>query len=268
MFSKTLWMSIVTGMVAATAFGQIGPRATHSTSATATTDCQSTYKSGSNPGFLEFCVTANGNIAEFQGPSGYEHIRFGGVGEGYGVCDYDNKIRYYDYAGGDSGNWQNAVRTQPGGLNTFPLKIVRASSDGAFVLTQAFSRNAGERIAKIAMTLKNTGSSPKTFILLRFANVNANNAHGGDFNNTFDSGVDAAWAYNTLQYGVRLSTVANSFEHVGFVDVTNDGPDPCNPLASSPPGQPFFGDGSVGMAYVIPLAAGKSAMISVEYKRF
>jgi hypothetical protein len=254
--------------LAAQAFGQNWQQRSNSTSLSAVPACQSTYTSGSGLTLFEFCVTANGNIAELQSPAGGEHIRVSGSGEGYGVCDSGTKVRYYDYDGGDSGNWKDALITQPGGPNTFPLKVVRTSSDGLFTLTQTFSRSTGERIVKIAMTLKNNGATSKTFILLRFANVNANNGDGGDLNNEFDSGIDAAWAYNNQAYGVRLSTATPSLEHAGFVDATNDGPDPCNPGASSPAGQPFFGDGSVVVAYVIALPAGKSTTSAVEYKRF
>jgi hypothetical protein len=268
--SKKVFLSLAVLTLAAAAFGQNRQQQqlAHSTSLSSAAACQSTYGSGHGLTLFEFCVTSNGNIAELQSPFGVEHIRFDGSGEGYGVCDYDNKVRYYDYDDGDSGNWKGAVITQPGGPNTFPLKVVRTSSDGLFTLTQTFSRNTGERIAKIAMTLKNNSSVSKTFILLRFANVNANNGDGGDLNNEFDSGIDASWAYNNLAYGVRLSAVTTFIEHAGFVDGTNDGPDPCSPSASAPPGQPFFGDGSVVVAYVITLPAGKSTTAAVEYKRF
>lgn len=265
--ANKFFLALVVLILAAAASGQ-NWQPSHSAAHPDSTNCQSTYKSGSNFTYFEFCVTANGNIAELQSPAGFEHIRVGGSGEGYGVCDSANKVRYYDYAAGDSGNWKNAVITQPGGPNTFPLKVTRTSSDGLFTLTQTFTRNAGERIIKISMALKNNSTTSRTFTLLRFANVNANNGDGGDFKNEIDSGIDAAWAYNLQQYGVRLSTVPTSIEHAGFVDDTNDGPDPCNPSASSPPGQPFFGDGSVVVAYVIALSPGKSSTAAVEYKRF
>jgi hypothetical protein len=268
MESAKLSLSIVVLVLRLAAFGQSEPPVPDSLSQAASTACQSTYTSGSGTTFFRFCVTANGNIAEFQSPAGFEHFLIGGPGEGYGVCNNETKVRYYDYVG-DSGNWKNAVITQPGGPNTFPLKVARSSSDGVFTLTQAFSRNSNERIAGIAMTLKNNASSPKTFTLLRFANVNANNGgYDNAFDNEFDSGIDAAWGYNSQLFGVRLSTVPTSVEHAGFVDLTNDGPDPCSPGVSSPPSQPYYGDGGVVMAYVLALAPGGSTTVNVEYKRF
>jgi hypothetical protein len=267
MSSRKLSLFVLVLTLAMAAFGQSEqpPLITPYQSADGT--CQSTYTSGSGVTFFRFCVTVNGNITEFQSPVGFEHIRVGPPGEGYGVCDHDTKVRYFDYVG-DSGNWNNAVITQPGGPNTFPLKVTRTAADGSFTLTQTFSQNTNERIAKIAMTLKNNASSSKTFTLVRFANVNANNGGNVGTLNNFDSGIDAAWGYNSVLYGVRLSTVPTTLEHAGFVDMTNDGPDPCSPGSSSPPQQPFYGDGGVIMAYVLAVPAGQSATVGVEYRRF
>src|SRR5271156_2016023 len=43
----------------------------------ATSDCQSTFTSGSGQTFFQFCVTVNGNVTELQSPAGFEHIREG-----------------------------------------------------------------------------------------------------------------------------------------------------------------------------------------------
>jgi len=267
MSSRKLLLFVLVFTLAMAAFGQNGQPPLITASQSADDTCQSTYTSGSGVTFFRFCVTANGNITELQSPVGFEHIRVGSPSEGYGVCDNATKVRYYDYVG-DSGNWNDAVITQPGGPNTFPLKVTRTASDGSFTLTQAFSQKTNERIAKIAMTLKNNGSSSKTFSLVRFANVNANNGGNVGILNNFDSGADAAWGYNSVLFGVRLSTVPTTLEHAGFVDMSNDGPDPCFPGSSSPPQQPFYGDGGVIMAYVLAVPAGQSATVNVEYKRF
>jgi hypothetical protein len=269
MGSRKLWLSVAVLGFGMAAFGQTSQLVSQSPSPSTAGTCQSVFTSGSGLTLLQFCVTVNGNITEFHGPAGWEHIAVGVPGqEGYGVCDNDTKVRYFDYTS-DSGNWLNAVITQPGGPNTFPFKITRASSDGVFTLTQVFSRYPSERIAKISMTLKNNTGSSKTFILVRFANVNANNSNlGTNVNNEFDSGGDSAWAYNLGLFGVRLSTVPTSLEHAAFVDMTNDGPDPCSPGSSSPPKHPFYGDGGVVMAYVLAMPAGQSKTVSVEYKRF
>src|ERR1700733_2753367 len=76
------------------------------------------FTSGSGQTFLKFCVTVNGNITQLQSPAGYEHIREGRYQEGYAICDFGTtsgvETKYFDYAdGGDSGNWQAPVTTQP-----------------------------------------------------------------------------------------------------------------------------------------------------------
>src|SRR5262249_39740141 len=148
------------------------PHGSKLASAAVTSDCQSTFTSGSGLTFMEFCVTQNGNITEFQSPQGVEHIREGSFGEGYGICDFDNLNRYYDYADfGDTGNWLDPVLKQPNGPNTFPLTITRTTADGVFTLTQVFSQTPGERIVKVAMTLKNQTAASRDFALVRFADI-------------------------------------------------------------------------------------------------
>ena len=53
-----------------------------STSPDATTTCAHTFTSGSNNSFLQYCVTANGNIPQIQTPFGL--LQLGSGGEGYG----------------------------------------------------------------------------------------------------------------------------------------------------------------------------------------
>ena len=114
----------------------------------ATQTCQSTFTSGSVSTLLKFCVTVNGNITQLESPQNIEFISHGGFAEGYGVCDSTAGKAYFDYATNDTGNWNAPVRTQPGGANTFPLKIVRTTADGIWTLTQNFSRNPGERATR------------------------------------------------------------------------------------------------------------------------
>ena len=116
MFRKKLFMPVIAAAFAATAFGQIGQRAASSLPATATTNCQSTFTAGKDDSFLQFCVTANGNVTEFQSPQGVEHIREGGYIEGYAICTTDtlHNVGYFDLADlGDSGNWHDPVHSTP-----------------------------------------------------------------------------------------------------------------------------------------------------------
>jgi hypothetical protein len=230
--------------------------------------CQSTFNYGSGQTLFNFCVTSNGNLVQFTSPEGFEHIREGLIGEGYGICDPDLNARYFDYAQrGVSGNWNNSVITQPGGPNTFPLKMTRVTSDQAFTLAQSFSRNPGERIVKITMTIKNTSGVAKAVNLLRFADIDANNADHGDYLNEFDYGSESAWGYNTGSYGLGLSAVPTNLAHSGLVWDKAQAADPCDPLLNLA-STPFFGDGAAGIIFSFPLAAGQPKTVIVEYQRF
>src|SRR3954467_9758205 len=73
-----------------------------------TANCSFTFTSGNKSNFLKYCVTANGNVTLFETPLNHEHIAVGQDGEGYGICDVNSGIAYFDYAEfGDSGNWNN-----------------------------------------------------------------------------------------------------------------------------------------------------------------
>ena len=120
------------------------------------------------------------------------------------------------------------------------------------------------------MTLKNNSAASHDYALVCYADIDANNAHGGGFNNWFDFGDDSAWGYNNgfnIAYGVMLSPVPTSTFHFGFVQNVASGPDPCRPVASLP-STPLFGDGSVGLDWNGTLGAGKSMTAKGEYRRF
>ncbi len=108
-------------------------------------------------------MTVNGNIAEFQSPSGVEQLSPGGSAafEGYGICDVTNATtQYWDYAGdADSGNW-NAPTTVT--HTATMVKIERTTSDGAWTLTQTISIVPGTNpYAKMIMALKNNSAVTK-----------------------------------------------------------------------------------------------------------
>jgi hypothetical protein len=64
----------------------------------ATSTCSFAFTSGANDSFLKYCVTANGNITQLETPQGHEHIAVGAFGEGYGICDLNPFVGYFDYA--------------------------------------------------------------------------------------------------------------------------------------------------------------------------
>jgi len=269
MIRKSLLFLWATLILAAVGFSQTQSRVPNSAAPLATGTCQSTFTSGNGITFLEFCVTVNGNVAEFQSPQGWEHIREGTISEGYAICDLSNDTRYFDYAElGDSGNWNAPVRTQPGGPNTFPLKIARTTADGFYTLTQTFTRNSADQSANVSMTLKNNRAVLNEAYLVRFADIDANSADRGDFQNEFDFGQDAAWGSNHGLFGLRMSGKANFPQFGAFAQNTSVGPDACNPFGLVPATTPFLGDGSAGVYFSMGFAAGKSQTVSVEYKPF
>ena len=164
--------------------------------------------------FLQYCVSVNGNIVEFQSPAGVEHIKHGIIGEGYAVCDFSSGVGYHDYAGfgdADNGSWGAATRLS---LTATTVKIVRTSTDGRFTLTQTIAQSPADSSAKITMALKNNSSGAKTVWFTRVADVDANDAT----NNILDGTFNTAFGYSaSAQKGLQLSlAAANTYEHVGY----------------------------------------------------
>ena len=203
---------------------------------------------------------------QYTSPAGFEHIREGTFSEGYGICDFSNLARYFDYGSSDSGNWQ-----PPSVIGTaLPITIKRTTSDGIYTLTQVFTRNTVDTAVIITMTLKNNTAAAHDFALLRYADIDANNADGGDFNNWFDFDTQSAWGYNNgfNLHGLMLYSRPTTTPHFAFVQNISGPPDVCSPVANLPSSTPFFGDGSVGMDWNGTLGAGKSVSVTGEYRRF
>ena len=190
---------------------------------------------------MQYCVTVNGNIVEFNSPEGVEQIDQGSEPyEGYGICDDTTGIAYYDYAYTDSGNW-NAPTTVTS--NSTEVKIERSTSDGAWTLTQTISKETGPQpYAKIAMQLKNNSGVTKVANLLRFVNQVPDNAGAtDDIDEYYDGTGDSAWGYTPIgaasgadPYGLMVTVVGNptptsvAYGRVGFAQNTFRGPNPCD----------------------------------------
>jgi len=246
----------------------------------ATSTCSFTFTSGSGQTYLQFCVTANGNITEFQSPVGVEQIRQGTVGEGYGICDATTGAAYYDYADwGATVNW-NAPVTISSSLTS--VKIQRTTTDGAWTLTQTISMVAGTNpSAKITMALKNNSASTKFVYLLRFADSDPDKGNSGDgYLQNLDGTLDSAWGYvgysNTSgndHYGLMLQIVGNpsptsvSYGRVGFAQNVPSGPAPCS--AGAHLASPITNtDGSIVYFYDFTLIHGQTVTISERYMSF
>jgi len=264
---RKLLFAIAILTLAATGIAQVRQQApdAYKVSPDATTTCKLTFSSGSSPNYLQFCVTVNGNIVELQSPKGFEHIREGEILEGYGVCDYGSLTRYYDWGAEDSGNWEPPVFKG----TSLPITIKRTTSDGIYTLTQVISRNTDDPAVLISMTLKNNTAASHDFGLIRYADIDANNANDGG-KDWFDFEHESAWGYNNgfNLFGVMLYSVPTSQTHFAFVQDTFEPPDPCEPVNNLPSSTPWFGDGSVGLDWNGTLGANKSLTFASEYKRF
>jgi len=252
----------------------------------ATTTCTYQFTSGSGTTYLQFCVTVNGNIVEFQSPLGVEQLspQNSPAYEGYGICDITNSdTQYWDYAGnGDSGNWNPPVTLSH---TATAVKIERTTSDGAWTLTQTITSVPGTAAgtvpyAKIAMALKNTSGVTKDAFLIRFGNVVPDNAvNAGSYAQNYDGIADSAWGYTSYSdpnggpFGLRLENTGNPVPlstlafREGLAIDTLAGPAPCNPGANNV-GTLTDSDGSAVYLYDVQLTKNQTVTVTDRYMAF
>lgn len=253
------------------------PAKSNAASSNATTTCTHQFTYGSGDTYLQFCVTVNGNIVEFQSPAGIEQIAQGTIGEGYGICDEGLSTQYYDWAGdGDSGNWAAPVLVSE---SSDTVKIERTTSDGLWTLTQTINLVAGTNpYAKIVMQLKNNADVAKYADLMRWANAQPADPGVYGYKENLDSTFDSAWAYVPIAfgapgnppYGLMLQNVgATPFtSRGGYTLNTPDAPPSCDPGAGYN-GTLTNVDGSIFYFYELGLMAkGKTDTVSVRYISF
>ena len=230
----------------------------------ASTACSFSYSSGPLATFTRYCLSVNGNIVQFDSPSGFEFINNGDVMEGYGFCDVNPNVSYYDYVNVDSGNWGATVVTAP---NATTRVFVRSTSDGLWQLTQTIQQvkagTSGPGSVKITLALKNLSSISRNVALLRVANVDAGATNITDefvssFNSAFGQEPGASW-------GLGLTTNTFSFAHNGVVETVPTGPDPCH-YVTHISNAAFVGDGSIGHVYAITVPKGATKMVKMTYK--
>lgn len=237
----------------------------------ATSTCSFTFTSPQTATnkYLQFCVTVNGNIVEFQSPSGVEYIRVGAFSEGYGVCDLLSGTKYFDYAdSGDSGNW---LAPGPPTLTATSVKISRTTSDGVWTLTQTIAINKPAASANVTMSLRNNTLVGRGAVIVRFADVDV----GGTFANNFDGTLDSAWGYNRISgptspdYGLLLQLNGPTpFSHEGFAINTPVGPDPCNSAANWAGTLTGIDGGIVYWQYLGTVAHGATKTVKEKYTAF
>jgi hypothetical protein len=244
-------------------------------SPSATILCSYTFVSGSGNNYLQYCVTANGNITYLETPFGHAHIggnaELSSFGEGYGICNESPAQNYYDYAGfGDTGNWGPPTLLS---LTATSVKIARSTSDLNWTLTQTITQIAGPNPSiKILMALKNNQAVSKVAYLVRYADVDAD----AQFLNNFGATQNSAAGWNEhdpatgFSYGLQLQNVGTP--HFGYWDAfaqnVPQGPNACAFAFNSPGTVITATDGSVVMAYVGPVPAGGTKTATVSYRGF
>ena len=226
--------------------------------------CSFSYMSGPLATFTRYCLGPNGNVVQFDSPSGFEYIDNGDLMEGYGFCDVTPNVAYYDYANIDSGNWGGTVATT---VNPTTEKFVRTTADGIWQLTQTFiqvkATAASVGSLKITMALKNLTNIARNVTLLRVANVDAGALNIQDefvssFNSAFGQEPGASW-------GLGLTTNTFSFAHNGIVMNVPTGPNPCH-YVTNVNNFAFVGDGSIGHVYAISVPKGATKTVTMTYK--
>jgi hypothetical protein len=233
----------------------------------ATITCSYNFASGSRDSYLQYCVTANGNIPQLQSPAGQSLIGSGiTVGEGYGVCNETPATAYWDYAGwGDSGNWGSATTLSQTATS---VKIARTTSDGIWTLTQTLAQDKATPAIRITMVLKNNTAVSRRAYLVRYADANA---AGNWTNNNFDATADSAfgWASTTGVndgWGLMIKNVGARWGYTnGFGQPIFTPPNPCA-FAFNWIGLVGNTDGSIVLAYADTIGAGQTKTATMVYR--
>jgi hypothetical protein len=250
--------------------------------------CSYSFTSGSGATYMDYCVTVNGTLANFESPAGIEMLYQNGAGEGYGVCEVQTGGSYWDYNYGNSGNWNAPVTVTESATE---VKIERSPADGSFLLTQTISKVSGTSpAARIVMSLKNTSGGVKTFYLMRYANfVPDQAASTGNYYESYDGSTDSAWGYipnfptyssTSGEYGLMLNNIAEPappstvIVYYGYDYSSFFGPDPCQPLEYDTEGnKPTVGTvvnglGSGTVLYELELNNNQAATVNLRYFGF
>jgi len=246
--------------------------------------CTYSFSTGSGATYMDFCVTVNGTLANFQSPAGVEMLNPQGVvnaWEGYGICDESTGISYWDYNYSDSGNWNLPTTLS---TSASSVKIQRTTSDGLWTVTNTISKVAGPPpYAKVVMAVKNESAITKDPIIVRFGGFLPDQAgSSGNGYENYDGSINSVWGFNSYSddtknsgapYGMMLQNVqapTPSSTYTSWYGVPQDlqtGPNPCNPLANYI-GTITYGMGSGFIEYFPVLAKDKTVTITEKYFAF
>jgi hypothetical protein len=256
-----------------------------------TEKCSYAYTSGSGATYMNYCVSVNGTLENFESPAGIEMLDPQGVGasEGYGVCDVTTNTAYWDYNYGDSGNWNAPTLVTH---NATEVKIERSTSDGAWLLTQTITPVAGTApAAKIVMALTNTSGETKLAFLVRSAEfLGDQTGTDGNYSENYDASNTSAWGYIPTfptysptagdPYGLMLNTVGEPtpastyFGSGALIQNSGAGPAPCDLDGTNTFGGPVSigtiinGQGNGAYFYVFELNKKQTATATLRYFSF
>jgi hypothetical protein len=256
--------------------------------ADSTETCSYKFTSGSGATYMNYCVTVNGNFANFESPAGVEMLDQHRAWEGYGVCDLETNVGYWDYGYASSGNWKAPVKLTE---NATEVKIERSTSDGMYLLTQTISKVTGASPeARVVMALKNTSGQEREAFLLRFAGFLPDKAASSmNGYENYDGTLNSAWGYipeyatyttPSTPYGLMLNSIgepapASTFSFgLGYAYNSEYGPSPCEPSGEDTkgdtvtPGMVINGYGSGTYVYALILNKNETSTVTLRYLPF
>jgi hypothetical protein len=232
-------------------------------------NCAFTFSSGHKQSLTQYCVTANGNIAQFSAGGSQEFLNLTGPAtEGYGICDLtiQPSMTYWDYGSDASTNWNPATAV----ATPTSVTITRTTADGTWQLVQTISeRKATSTLfgaAKVTMAIKNLSVTDRIIFVNRHAYIQ------GGFN---DYNLSRFSAYGGPSQGGGNQLVSTAlFVRTAF-DFSSDlvittpggaGPNPCGPYQGQ---RGFFeGDGAVEQIFSLDVLPGKTKTVGVTYRPF
>lgn len=231
-----------------------------------------TFTFGAGLDLFKFCLSDHGNILQLQSPANFRHIT---TKEGYVVCGGGTNA--YD-AGIAEGGWEAATAiSQPGGANTLPVTITRASVDGKFQLKQTFDWNPAQKEITVTMVLKNiSGASIANVRMARYfdgdlsSNLSSIDPTDDIYNGSDDSVLGKDNGVGAGHYGIMLTNLGFAQLHAPAVEKFDDfvtTRSTCTPTEADVPTAP--GDYTGRMTFPLgTIAAGTTKTVKVLYRRF
>ncbi len=270
MYKKLVFLFAVLALSSLTFAQQNSVHSGAPTGQPSSTTCAFNFSTGSGHGLTTYCVTQNGNIAEFSAVGGNglanEFINAAGPAiEGYAMCDTTTRtpVNYYDYASSDSGNWNAATAT----VNGNTVTVTRTTADGIWQLVQTIAEIKGSALtygsARITTTIKNLSTTDRFFDLFRYARV------GGIFND-FDTTPTMTFGMTPDGNGPGLALAAafvtTPFDFsLAYVNTVPDAPIPCQ-IHNTFTNTFFEGSGGIVQLFNLEIQPGRSKTVNVVYR--